>query len=121
LGGSALNGSYITNHYALDNPAPANKEFVARYKAHYEGLEPDTFAALGYDTLKLLADAVARAGTTSGSALQKALAGTREFEGVTGRITMDENRNASRAVILRLQDGKFTYFEMALPTKSIGK
>ena len=114
LGGSALNGSYITHMYAVDDPAPANKEFVARYKAHY-GVEPDAFAALGYDTLKLLADAVKRADTTHGPALREALAGTRNFEGVTGRITMDENRNASRAVILRLENGKFVYCESAMP------
>jgi len=119
LGGSALNGSYITSQYAVDNPVPANKEFVARYKAHYEGLEPDALAALGYDALKLLADALERAGTTNGPALREALAETKSFEGVTGRITMDENRNASRAVILKLQNGKFAYCEIALPSKGI--
>lgn len=119
FGGRALNGSYMTNHYALDNPAPANKVFVTRYKAHYEGLAPNAFAALGYDALNLLADAVARAGTTHGPTVREALAGTTELEGVTGRITMDENRNASRAVILRLQDRKFNYFEIVLPAKSI--
>ncbi len=118
LGGRALNGSYITNFYAFDNPAPANKEFVAKYKAQY-GLEPDAFAALGYDSLKLLVDAVQRAGTTDGPALQQALKGTKSFAGVTGRITMDENRNASRAVILKLKDGKYYFCEDALPTKSI--
>lgn len=118
LGGSALNGSYITSHYAFDDPAPANKEFVASYKARYEGLEPDALAALGYDALKLIADAVKRAGTTDGPAMREALAGTKSFEGVTGRITMDENRNASRAVILKLQNGKFAYYETALPTKA---
>lgn len=114
VGGSALNGSYITHLYAVDNPTPANKEFVARYKAQY-GAEPDAFAALGYDALKLLADAVKRAGRTYAPALRDALAGTRNFEGVTGRITMDENRNASRAVILRLENGKFVYRESAIP------
>lgn len=114
LGGSALNGSYITHLYAVDNPAPANKEFVARYKAQY-GVEPDAFAALGYDALKLLADAVKRADTTRAPALRDALAGTKNFEGVTGRITMDQNRNASRAVILRLENGKFVYCESAIP------
>jgi branched-chain amino acid transport system substrate-binding protein len=114
LGGSALNGSYITHLYAVDNPEPANKEFVGRYKAHY-GVEPDAYAAVGYDALKLLADAVKRADTTQAPALRKALAGTKNFEGVTGRITMDENRNASRAVILRLENGKFVYSESAIP------
>jgi hypothetical protein len=112
LGGTSLNGSYIANHYASDNPSPANKAFVAKYKLHHEGREPDTFAALGYDAVKLLADAIGRAGTTDGPAIREALATTRNFEGVTGRITIDENRNALKAaVILRLQDGRFVYFD----------
>ena len=120
LGGVALNGAYISHHYAVDGPSTGNKEFVTKYKAQYKGLEPDSLAALGYDALKLLADAVSRAGTTNGPALQKALAETRGFEGVTGIITMDENRNALRAVILRLQDGKFVYSETVLPPKTGG-
>jgi len=118
LGGNALNGSYITHQYAVDNPEPANKEFVAKYKKHY-GVAPDAQAALGYDALRLLADAVKRAGTTDGPALREALAGTRNFEGATGRITLDKNRNASRAVILRLEDGKFVYCESAIPSDFI--
>lgn len=114
VGGSALEGSYITHLYTVDNPAQANKEFVARYKEHY-GVEPDAFAALGYDALKLLADAIKRAGAIHGPALRDALAGTKNFEGVTGRISMDENRNASRAVILRAENGKFVYSESAMP------
>ncbi|MCM3869696.1 MAG: ABC transporter substrate-binding protein [Pyrinomonadaceae bacterium] len=119
LGGTALNGSYIANQYASDNPSLASKEFVANYKALYGGLEPDSLAALGYDALKILAGAIRRAGTTDGPALREALAGTRDFEGVTGRITMDENRNALKAaVILRLQDGRFVYSETVQPIKA---
>lgn len=116
FGGTSLNGSYIANHYASDGPSPANKEFVANYKVQHGGREPDALAALGYDALKLLADAVRRAGTTDGPALREALAGTRDFEGVTGRVTMDENRNPLKsAVILRLQDGRFVYYETVQP------
>ena len=121
LGGNALNGAYIANHYAVDNPSSANKEFVSKYKARYESAEPDSLAALGYDAMKLLADAVSRAGTIDGPSLQRALAETRGFEGVTGTITMDENRNPLRAVILRLQDGKFLYRATVLPTKANGR
>jgi ABC-type branched-subunit amino acid transport system substrate-binding protein len=81
---------------------------------HYKGEQPDTFAALGYDALKLLAHAVERAGTTDGPAVREALARTINFEGATGGITMDEKRNAPRAVILRLQDGKYIYCQSVL-------
>lgn len=120
LGGTALNGAYISNHYAIDDPSSANKEFVAKYKARYQGEQPDSLAALGYDAMKLLADAVSRAGTTNGPSLQQALAETKGFAGVTGTITMDENRTSLRAVIVRLQDGKFLYRETVLPTKENG-
>ena len=119
FGGAALNGSYMVNHYASDDPSPANKEFVAGYKARYEGLEPDALAALGYDAMKMLADAIKRAGTTEGSVLQQALARTKDFEGVTGLISIDKNRATIKpAVILKLQDGKFVYYATIQPTQA---
>ena len=118
LGGASLNGSYIAHHYASDNPLYANKKFVASYGKHYGGLEPDTSSAFGYDSLRMLADAIVRAGTTEGAKLRDALARTKDFEGVTGRITMNENRDALKAaVILRLQDGRFIYFDTVQPSK----
>jgi TonB family protein len=119
LGGAALNGSYIVNHYATDDPSPANKEFVARYKARYKSLDPDFLAALGYDAVKMLADAIKRAKTTEGPALQAALAGTKDFAGVTGSISIDKNRGVIKpAVILKVQDGKFVYHATIQPNQT---
>jgi branched-chain amino acid transport system substrate-binding protein len=118
LAGDALNGAFITNHYANDNPSIETKDFVGKYKARYEGKEPDALAALGYDAVKLLANAIRRAGSTEASALQKALASTRNFACVTGPITMDENRNPIKpVVILKLQNRKFVYHATVLPDK----
>jgi branched-chain amino acid transport system substrate-binding protein len=109
LGGNALNGDYISNHYSVDDPSPAIQKFVADYKGRY-GLAPDALAALGYDAMKVLADALKRAGTTDGAKLRDAIAHTANFPGVTGAITINEERNAVKpAVVLKLQSGKFMY------------
>jgi branched-chain amino acid transport system substrate-binding protein len=109
LGGAALNGDYISNHYSVDDPSPAIQKFVADYKARYNIL-PDALAALGYDSMKVLADAIQRAGGTENAKLRDAIAQTKNFPGVTGSITLDKDRNAVKpAVVLKLQDSKFVY------------
>lgn len=109
LGGASLNGNYISNHYSVDDPSPAIQKFVADYKARYNIL-PDALAALGYDSMKVLGDAIKRAGTTENVKLRDAIAQTRDFPGVTGKITIDSDRNAVKpAVVLKLQDSKFVY------------
>lgn len=73
-------------------------------------------AALGYDSAMLLADALKRAGTTDGPKLREALAATKDFPGITGSITIDKDRNASKpAVILKVTGGKFEYLETINP------
>ncbi len=109
LGGASLNGNYISNHYSVDDPSPAIQKFVGDYRAKYKIL-PDALAALGYDSMKVLADAITRAGGTNGAKLRDAIAQTKNFAGVTGSISIDKDRNAVKpAVVLRLQDGKFNY------------
>ncbi len=115
LGGDALNGDYISNHYSVDDPSPAIQKFVADYKARY-GNVPDALAALGYDAMKVLADAIKRAGTTEGPQLKDAIAATKDFAGVTGTISLDAERNAVKpAVVLKLQDKKYIYVETIYP------
>lgn len=109
LGGASLNGDYISNHYSVDDPSPAIRKFVADYEARYRVL-PDALAALGYDSMKVLADAINRAGGTDSAKLRDAIAATSNFPGVTGQITIDAERNAVKpAVVLKLQDSKFVY------------
>lgn len=109
LGGDALNGSFISNHYSVEDPSPAIQKFVADFKGRYN-VVPDALAALGYDAMRVLADALKRSGTSEGPALRDAIAATKEFAGVTGVITIDAERNAVKpAVVLKLQDGKYVY------------
>jgi branched-chain amino acid transport system substrate-binding protein len=109
LGGASLNGNYISNHYSKDDPSPAIQKFVAAYQARYN-IPPDALAALGYDSMKVLADAIKRAGTTENVKLRDAIAQTSGFPGVTGMISIDKDRNAVKpAVVLKLENSKFVY------------
>ena len=116
LGGDALNGSYISNHYSADDPTENIKTFVQDYRQRYGNLTPDAHAALAYDAMRFLVDAMQRAGTTESAKLRNALAETRNFKGVTGVISMDHERNAVKsAVILKLLDTRYIYQETIQP------
>lgn len=107
IGGKAIEGSYFTNHYAADDPNPVVQEFIKKYEARF-GEVPDAMAALGYDSMKFLADAIKRAGTTEGKALRDALAASKNVPGVTGAVTIDENRNAKKTItVIKIEDGAF--------------
>ncbi|HJT29836.1 MAG TPA: ABC transporter substrate-binding protein [Pyrinomonadaceae bacterium] len=117
LGGDALNGAYISTHYSADNPSPEIQQFVELYKQRYGNLLPDAHAALAYDAARLLFAAIARTGSTEGDKLRDTLAQTKDFNGVTGVISMDANRNAVKpAVVLKLQDLKSIYQETIKPS-----
>lgn len=110
IGGEALNGSFFSNHYSVDNPAPEIQDFVEKFKARYDGSAPDAQAALAYDATHMLAAAITRAGSEDPKAIRDALAETKDFPGVTGTITLNENRDAVKsAVVLEVRDGSFVY------------
>ena len=116
LGGDAMNGSYISNHYSADDPSETIQKFVHAYRQRYGNLTPDAHAALAYDALRFLAEAITRAGTTDGPKLRDALAETKNFAGVTGIISMDKDRNAVKpAVVLKLENLKYIYQETIQP------
>jgi branched-chain amino acid transport system substrate-binding protein len=115
LGGSALDGSYFSNHYSLDNPDPILKEFVEKYQKAY-GSPPDSVAALAYDAARLGVDAMKRAPDVSGKALRDAIAATKDFPGVAGKITLNANRDAEKqAVVVKILDGKTQFVTVVAP------
>ncbi len=115
IGGDALNGCYFSNHYSTDDPSPLVQKFVGDYKARYKQV-PDALAALGYDAAKILVDAIRRAGSTDGPKVREALASTKDFQGVTGTITVNAERNAVKpAVILKVDNGKYVLIETIKP------
>jgi branched-chain amino acid transport system substrate-binding protein len=115
IGGAAVNGSYYCSHYSSESTAPEVQAFVKKFRAKY-GDTPDSMAPLAYDAVMVLAEAIARAGATDGPKLRDALAATRNFPGVTGRTTIDEERNASKpAVILAVKDGHPKFLQTIEP------
>ena len=117
IGGVALEGSYFSNHYSVDDPSPRIQEFVAKFKKTYAGQLPDSLAAQAYDATGMLADAMKRAKDLSGPSIRDALAATKDFHGVTGDISMDENRNpVKQAVVLKIsKGGKYEFVARILP------
>ncbi|HKS29283.1 MAG TPA: ABC transporter substrate-binding protein [Pyrinomonadaceae bacterium] len=115
LGGDALNGSFFSNHYSYEDPRPEVKTFVDAYRARYNAI-PDAIAALGYDAMKVLADAIKRSGSTDGQKLRDAIAQTANFAGVTGTISINQERNAVKpATVFELQSGKYVFKENIYP------
>ncbi|MGK3998712.1 ABC transporter substrate-binding protein [Sorangium sp. So ce1024] len=105
-----LEGAYFTNHYAPDVPWPNSQEFVKKYQERYKRT-PSSIAAQGYDAARLLADAMGRAKEMTPDGIRQAIQETKGFQGATGVITIDENRNADKpVVIVRIKDKQFTYF-----------
>jgi branched-chain amino acid transport system substrate-binding protein len=109
IGGKALEGSFYTNHYFYADPAPVVANFVQKYKERY-GQTPDALAALGYDDMKTLADAMKRATKLDGPSLRDAIAQTKGLTGVTGTITIGPERNAmgKKLVIEEIKNGQLT-------------
>jgi branched-chain amino acid transport system substrate-binding protein len=79
---------YFTTHAYLgaDSADPRVQAFRMLYVKAYPGDEPGAFAALGYDTARLLLNAIKSAGSADPAAVLKALAATKAFAGVTGTI-----------------------------------
>ncbi len=116
IGGAALEGSYFSNHYSVDDPSPRIQDFVSRYKAKFN-VTPDGIAAQAYDAAGIVVDAMKRATDLSGPAIRDALAATKNFAGVTGDITMDANRNPVKpAVVLKIgKGGKYEFVTRIQP------
>jgi branched-chain amino acid transport system substrate-binding protein len=99
IGGSALDGSFFSNHYSPFDTDPKVQKFVNDYKARY-GAVPDALAATAYDAANIMFDAIKRANSLEGKAIRDALAATKEFPGVTGNVTFNENRDAVKPIVM---------------------
>jgi branched-chain amino acid transport system substrate-binding protein len=106
LGGPAVEGAYYSTHFSADNPSRAVQGFLERYRARY-GKLPDALGALGYDAAQVGIQGLRRAAGPGGPALREAIAETRDYEGVTGRISLGPDRNAVKsAVVVRMSQGQ---------------
>lgn len=109
--GKNIEGSYFTNHYASDDKDPAVQDFIRKFRERFGGNVPDAMAILSYDAVMMMADAITRAGGTDPAALQAALASTHDYKGASGMLTINEQHNATKKlVVLKVgEGGKFAY------------
>lgn len=115
IGGTAIDGGFFSNHYTTESTDPAVKKFITDFKTKW-GAEPDGLAAMGYDAAKVLIDALNRAAELTPKALRDAIATTKDFPGVTGKITLNEQRNAVKsAVVVKVQGKENKYVTTVNP------
>jgi len=115
IGRDAMEGQHFSTHYHPEVGSPKSRAFVEAYTKRY-GATPDAMAALGYDSAMILADAIKRGGSAEPAKIRDALAATKDYDAVTGRITINAQRDASKAaVILRIDGGKMKYLETINP------
>jgi branched-chain amino acid transport system substrate-binding protein len=117
IAGKDINGCYFSNHYSHQNPDPRVVEFIKKYKALH-GSTPDSLAALGYDAARVLFEAMGRCKGLSGKEIAAELVKTKDFNGVTGTISFDAERNPIKsAVILEMKDGEPTWVATIKPAE----
>ena len=104
----AIENSYFTNHYSLDDPNERVQSFIKAYREKYNE-DPSSFSALSYDAAYLMKEAIEKAGSTDKEAIVKAIKES-SFDGVTGHLRFDEKNNPVKAVtVLKIVNGKYTF------------
>ncbi len=110
IGGANVENCFFTNHYAPDATTSAVVNFVKNYKARFKTADaPDALAALAYDAMYIMLNAIKTAGKEDGAAIKDALAKT-NLDVVSGKVKFDANRNPIKAaVIIEIKGGKQVY------------
>ena len=107
---SVLNGAYFCGHFSSDDDNPTLVAFIENYTKKY-GEAPNMFSALGYDAARMMYAAIEKAGSTDADAIIEAMK-TLEFDGITGSMTFDENRNPIKsAAVHTIEDGDEVFIE----------
>lgn len=121
VAGAAADNVFFTTHALIDatNGTDGIKKFIAAYTTEYGHAPENAFAALGYDTVYLLADAITRAGGTDGQALKAAIEATSGFAGITGAITFAEGSHVPQkgVTIIGVKDQALTLAAEVVPTE----
>ena len=114
-GPDALNNTYFTNHYSVENKSPETAAFIKKYKEKYQQT-PDAAAVLGYDAASMIIDAIKKACSTKPEKIKEALASIKDLKLVTGTISIDKSHNpVKQAVIIEFKDGKQTFKQAVSP------
>ena len=122
LCGKDCYGLFFSTHFAAAGAKGATKDFIDRYKKKY-GYVPDDVAALTWDSLRLIQQAIQDAGAVTGrakkdrQAVRDALAKIKNFKGITGDMTFTEDGDPIKcAVIVRISDkGTFEFHKSVCP------
>jgi branched-chain amino acid transport system substrate-binding protein len=121
VAGPAADNVFFTTHALMDatNGTDGIKKFMAAYKAEYGNDPENAFAALGYDTIYLMADAVKRAGSTDAAAVKSAIESTKDFPGITGKITFSPESHVPQkgVTVIAVSGQKFTLGGELVPEK----
>lgn len=116
IGKDAVEGCYFSTHCSADSPGTKVADFVAAYRKKFNGKTPDAMAMLGHDSVKILAEAIQKTGSTDTAKIRDALAATKDFDGVSGKITIDAKRDATKPmVILQIKNGQFKLVDTVNP------
>ncbi|PRC92802.1 ABC transporter substrate-binding protein [Solimicrobium silvestre] len=116
LGGKSAEGTVVFSLFNIVDPRPEVQSFVERYQKRF-GVEPDSSAAAGYDTLKLVAHAIDVAHSEVPAKTAEAMRATKNWSGVTGMYTFNEKGDlvGKRLAKAEVNQGKFVYFEITPP------
>lgn len=113
-GAENLKDTYFCNHYSPEDQNPKLQDFIKKYEARY-GYKPDGFAVTAYDAAGLALEAI-KAGSAKPEDVAKALTHIRNFEGISGKITIDEQHNTvSSGIIMNFKDGHRSFVERIDP------
>lgn len=115
IAGPAVEGAVYATHWHPDAANPRNRDFLARYQAQYGRLPRDQGdAALAYDAIMVLAEAVRRAGSADRAAIRAVLAGLKDHKGVTGTVSFGPGRDPERKelAVMRFLGGRATFVTM---------
>ncbi len=119
VAGDSANNVYFTTHALMDTELGTDgiKAFIKAYTDEYGHAPENAFAALGYDAMKLLADAITRAGSTDATAIQEAMLSTKDFAGITGSITFANGSHIPQkgVTLIKIDGGKFTLGAEVVP------
>jgi branched-chain amino acid transport system substrate-binding protein len=106
IGGEAIVGHYFSNHYSQEDTRPEVQKFIQRYEAKF-GEKPDSMVVLGHDATVVAIEAARRAKDLTPASLRDAIAQTKNIQGVTGVITLNEQRDAVKpAVVMKVMGMK---------------
>ena len=110
IGGKSIENSYFSDHYFVNETRPAVQKFVAEYKRRFGGKNPEATAALGYDALRIFAEAMKRAGSDDRKKIRDEIAATHAFQGISGYIEMGPDRNPIKPVaMIKIQNGQMQF------------